>query len=206
MSGKRKGRISGMAEQRYNFRDANFLIVDPDRAGARLISCILSGFGISDPYVLKEPSEAKVLLNTGAVDAAVITLGTEIDRSLDLIRWVRSAGASPLRFMPIIALTGYSQLRHVALARDAGASFVVRKPIAPDVLFERLVWAANSARAFVEASSYCGPDRRFRRQKPPKGNGQRAADHSLGIGEQADRNPLQAQDEVPFPDHEIVEI
>ncbi len=170
-----------MSTQCYNFRGTNFLVIDPDRAAAKLIAGILSGFGVDDPYLLNEPDEAQLFLESGAADAALIALGTKLDATLDLIRWVRSAGASPLRFIPIIALTGYSQYRNVSLVRDAGASFVVRKPVAPDVLFGRLLWAANSTRAFVESANYCGPDRRFRNQDPPNGVDRRASDRATEI-------------------------
>ena len=72
-----------------------------------------------------------------------------------------------LRFAPIVVLSGYTQLRLIASARDAGAHLVVRKPVSPQTLFDRLVWVANFDRPFLEADHYAGPDRRFHAVPPP---------------------------------------
>jgi DNA-binding response OmpR family regulator len=147
---------------RYNFRDASFAVVDPYQHSGRLTAGMLSAFGAPDPYILNQTRDAEILLASGTVDAAIITLSGKTESFLALIRAVRERALGAARFIPIIAMTGYSERRDIDKARDAGASFVVRRPLAPDVLFERLIWVANTSRSFVESSTYCGPDRRFR--------------------------------------------
>jgi DNA-binding response OmpR family regulator len=147
---------------RYNFSDAHFVVLDSYRQAARLTADMLAAFGAPEPYVLNQPKQTEALLHSGSVDAAVVTLSNDIEATLRMIRSVRAGAEGAGRFVPIIALTGYSDHRAVAMARDAGVNFVVRRPISPSVLFDRLVWVANTARPFVDSPAYCGPDRRFR--------------------------------------------
>ncbi len=96
--------------------------------------------------------------------------------SADLIRWIRRQEKSPFRFVPIIVLSSYTQLRQVSAARDAGANLVVKKPVSPAALYDRITWVARSTRPFIEAGDYIGPDRRFREIAPPDGVMKRETD------------------------------
>ena len=49
-------------------------------------------------------------------------------------------------------------------------------------MYDRLAWAAQPKRAFVESETYVGPDRRFRLLPPPGVVGRRATDLSIEIG------------------------
>jgi two-component system chemotaxis response regulator CheY len=82
-------------------------------------------------------------------------------------------------------LTGYTQLRLVAGARDAGANVVVKKPLSPRTLFDHIVWVARVNRPFIETADYAGPDRRFRDRTPPDGSYKRDGDRERLAHEQA---------------------
>ncbi len=150
-----------------NFAKANLMILDTERASARLVAGMLSGFGVNNPFLVHDTDEANTLLGAGVADAAIVTMGRNADPVLDVIQKVRAIKAGIVRFMPIIVLTGDAQPGTIAMARDAGANFVVRRPIAPAALYDRLIWAAYSEKKFVQSRTYCGPDRRFRDQGPP---------------------------------------
>lgn len=162
-----------MTAPRYNFASASMMILDPERSAARLVAGMLSGFGVVNPFLVHDNDEAGVLLGAGVADAAIVTMGRKAEPVLEMIANVRAAKESFVRFMPIIVLTGEAQSGNIFRARDAGANFVVRRPIAPGTLFDRLVWAAYSDRKFVQTRSYRGPDRRFRDQGPPPGGERR---------------------------------
>ena len=162
-----------MAPARYNFASASLMIVEPERSAARLIAAMLSGFGVSNPFLVHDNDEANVLLRAGVADAAIVTMGRNADTVLEVIQNVRAAKVNLVRFMPIIVLIGEAKSASITMARDAGANFVVRRPIAPDTLFDRLVWAAYSPKKFVQTQTYRGPDRRFRDQGPPPGGERR---------------------------------
>ena len=163
-----------MAPPQYNFSKVNLMILDPERSSARMVAGMLSGFGLNDPYLMHNSDDASAFLGTGGADAAILTMGRDPDAILDIIQKVRAIPVGDARFMPIIVLTGAAQPETVATLRDAGASFVVRRPIAPATLFDRLVWAAYSDKKFVQTRTYRGPDRRFRDKEPPPGGERRA--------------------------------
>jgi hypothetical protein len=63
------------------------------------------------------------------------------------------------------------------------------------VLLERINWVARDERSVIETDTYCGPDRRFKREGPPIGTqGRRSDDLSPEIGEAVDDN--MSQDEI----------
>ena len=47
-------------------------------------------------------------------------------------------------------MSGYTQLRLIATARDSSAHIVLRKPVAPQTLFDRILWVARVGRPFME--------------------------------------------------------
>ena len=68
-----------------------------------------------------------------------------------------------VRTTAVILLAGHTLQSNVMRGRDCGANFVIAKPITPKILYDRVVWLAKDARAFVESPSYVGPDRRFQK-------------------------------------------
>jgi CheY-like chemotaxis protein len=156
-----------MGQTRLNSQNIVALIVDRDHYARGLIAQMLRGFGISAILSADKGAEAKELLSLHCPDIAFVE-GELSDMTADeLIGWVRHNPKKNLRFLPIIVLSGYTQLRMVLGARDAGSHLVIRKPVSPQVLFDRLVWAANCDRSFLESSAYVGPDRRFHAAPSP---------------------------------------
>lgn len=81
-----------------------------------------------------------------------------------------------------------------AKARDCGANVVIRKPVSPQILFDRLAWVSRVQRPFIECESYIGPDRRFKSIGPPGGVGRRSTDLSADVG--TAKEPNMSQDEI----------
>jgi DNA-binding response OmpR family regulator len=71
-------------------------------------------------------------------------------------------------------LTAHSEQEYVVAARDKGVTEFLAKPFNVDGLYRRLSSVIARPRAFVNASSYFGPDRR-RRQVPHGGPNRRGA-------------------------------
>jgi DNA-binding response OmpR family regulator len=165
-----------MGQTRLNLRNVTTLLVDRDHYTRGLIAQMLRGFGMDSPTVVETGAQAKHHLMHHYADLCIFE-GAQPDMSgADLIRWIRRQEKSPFRFVPIIVMTGYTQLRHVADARDAGANIVVKKPVSPQSLFDRITWVARTVRPFIEAGDYIGPDRRFRDVAPPQGEYRRDTD------------------------------
>jgi DNA-binding response OmpR family regulator len=73
-------------------------------------------------------------------------------------------------------MSGSTSFLRISAARDAGANMVVRKPISPGVLMDRILWLARVSRPFITSDGYCGPDRRFKNHILPLGVEERRAE------------------------------
>ena len=107
------------------------------------------------------------MIGSNCPDICFVEGALEDMSTAEFIGWIRRQTSQALRFMPVIVLTGYTQLRLIAAARDGGAHIVVRKPISPQTLFDRINWVARVSRPFLETPGYIGPDRRFHSIDPP---------------------------------------
>ena len=65
-----------------------------------------------------------------------------------------------LKHIPIIMLTGHSEKRRVMVARDAGVTEFLAKPISAKGLYQRILTVVANPRPFIKTKHYFGPDRR----------------------------------------------
>jgi len=63
-------------------------------------------------------------------------------------------------YAPIIMLTGHSEKRRVTVARDAGVTEFLAKPISAKGLYQRILNVVANPRPFIKTKTYFGPDRR----------------------------------------------
>jgi len=94
------------------------------------------------------------------VDFLICDLVMEPFDGLALTRLVRRSAKSPNTAVPIIMLTGASDVGRMNEARDAGVTEFVAKPVSPKALLIRLKHTLENPRPFVRFQSYVGPDRR----------------------------------------------
>lgn len=176
-----------MAQPRLNLSKVSILLVDRNSYSRILISQVLRGFGIKHILACDSAAAAQECLSQSAVDLCLIEAELPDMSGPDLIRAIRHLPKEPLRFVPIIMLSGYTQFRMLSVARDAGANLVLKKPLSPQALFDRIGWLGRTKRAYIETSSYTGPDRRFHDIEPPNGAYKRANDkqEDAGPGEPA---------------------
>ena len=80
---------------------------------------------------------------------------------LDFVKKVRNSSESPNPYVPIIMLTGYTELYRVKQARDAGISAFLAKPVSARALYKRLTSVVDDQRPFVRNDLYFGPCRRM---------------------------------------------
>jgi CheY-like chemotaxis protein len=168
-----------MAQPRLNLKNITGLLVDRDLFTRGLVAQMLRGFGIEKLMVTGTGEEAKRLIHGNCPDLCFVEGALPDMTTADFIGWIRRQGSNALRFMPVIVLSGYTQLRLIAAARDGGANIVIRKPISPQTLFDRINWVARVSRPFLETGHYIGPDRRFHSVPPPDSKMKRATDIPL---------------------------
>lgn len=164
-------------EEKFNFSQVAALVVDSDRYSTGIVGQILRGFGMTRQRFVATGLEAKKQLAVDKFDLVICESVLPDMNASAFIRWVRRHQSPAIRYLPIVMLTGYAQYTNVTASRDAGANSFVRKPVAPIVLFDHIVWSARTERPFIEADGYAGPCRRFKYGEPAPGLNRRITDH-----------------------------
>jgi DNA-binding response OmpR family regulator len=117
------------------------------------------------------------------------------------VRLVRTGKDSPNPFVPIIMLTGHTEMHRVIEARDAGVHEFLAKPISAKGLYSRVKSIIERPRPFIRAGLYFGPDRR-RRQIDWKGPERRKTSTDLiSTAKPAEETP--AEDEGGLSQAEV---
>lgn len=175
------------------------LVVDSNGQSLDLLRQILSGFGVRTISTCQTIRDAERVFTDKTLELVIIDPMFVDDSGYEFIRFMRREEQSPNRCVPVIAALGHQTLGNVRLARDAGASVVIAKPLSPDVLLRRIHWVARDSRQFIVAPGYCGPDRRFKNEGPPLGtNGRRADDLSAVVPDASTPNMQQAEIDEMF--------
>jgi CheY-like chemotaxis protein len=156
-----------MAQPRLNFRGVSVLLVDRSHYCRSLVAEMLRAFGVQTVISCETGAEAQDQLKTNCVELCVIEADLPDMTGAELINWIRRENKEPLRFVPILVLSGYTQMRMLSTTRDAGANLLLKKPLSAQALFDRLAWLARTPRSYIETKNYVGPDRRFKEVAPP---------------------------------------
>jgi DNA-binding response OmpR family regulator len=159
-----------------NFSGVTALLVQREAHTMGIISRALRGFGLQSQLRARTGAEAKKFFEAETVNICFCETDLADMRGVDLVRWVRRHASDNIRYVSVILLCSYTQLGSVAAARDAGANFLLKKPLSPKILYDRLAWSVTRTRKFIETDDYAGPDRRFKSITPPGGVGRRSTD------------------------------
>lgn len=178
---------------RLDFRKARALIVDDNPQSLDLLSQVLAGFRLQQLKTCLSAGEARSLVALEKFDLILIDFAMPEEDGLHLARYIRSEPSLPNQTAPILILHGYTPVEMVMQARDAGANMIIRKPVAPSVLLDRIEWIARNNRPFVESAAYRGPDRRIRNLPLSPEMPERRADALALVG---DPDRAMSQDDV----------
>jgi DNA-binding response OmpR family regulator len=189
---------------RINLKRTSVLVLDQNPQSLDVMRQILNGFGVRAVHACDNAKDARRVFRDSALELAIIDPLFMDDSGFEFIRWTRREEDSANRCIGVIAAIGHQTLGNVRMARDAGANVVVAKPLSPEVLLQRIHWVARESRAFIVASGYAGPDRRFRNDGPPVGtNGRRSDDLSFEVPMAAMPNMSQSEVDEMFKPRKI---
>lgn len=156
------------------------MVVDDNRHIRMIVKTILRSLGVVNVYDVADAATGLREMRSFPVDLIICDLMmTPID-GIEFVQMVRNAQDSPDRYVPIIMLTGHTELHRVAEARDAGVHEFLAKPISADILYERVTGVIENPRPFVRSKSYFGPDRR-RRDDPKYSGPERRVSNNPGF-------------------------
>jgi DNA-binding response OmpR family regulator len=181
--------------ERVNLSTAEVLLACGDPEGLNIMAEMFAGFGVHTPRRCLTGIEARTSIQERVLNLVVVDSALQDQTGYDFIHWLRRCDIAPNCYAPVILITGHTKPSQIFKGRDAGASFVVRKPVAPLVMMQRIIWLLNDQRKFVTSPGYNGPDRRVKALGPPVGQkGRRHDDLSGNVGTAT--TPNLEQDEI----------
>lgn len=171
---------------RINLERASVLLLDDTPMGMSILVQLVTGFGAKNLHRCTSIDQAREVCLTSDIDLAIVDGMAPSGLGYDFVRWLRTETKEPNCYAAVMLTTAHTPSRDVARARDCGGHIIIKKPIAPKVLLERILWVSKGGRAFLHADNYVGPDRRFRDTGPPSGVGRRREDKAPALGHGAD--------------------
>lgn len=145
---------------RIDFNKLRFLVCDDNAHMRRILRTLLHGFGAREVYEAEDGATALELYTHYVPDIVITDWAMSIFDGLELTQMIRQPGANANPYVPIIMLTGHSEKRRVMMARDAGVTEFLAKPISAKALYQRVLNVVANPRPFIKTRSYFGPDRR----------------------------------------------
>lgn len=136
------------------------LVVDDNQHMRAIVGVMLNSFGIKMIREAKDGADAIDALRRWPADLAICDFLMEPTDGVEFTRQVRNAPDSPNPYLPVVMLTGHSELARVTEARDAGVTEFVVKPLTAKALVDRINMVIFKPRPFIRAKDYFGPDRR----------------------------------------------
>ncbi len=163
---------------RVDFTNLRFLVVDDNTFMRRVIRALLHGFGAREVLEAEDGAAGLEAFIAHGPDIVILDWEMPILDGLEVARMIRAPGSTSNPFTPIIMVSGHSEKSRVMLARDAGVTEFLAKPISSKALYDRVFAVVANPRSFVRTKSYFGPERRRSVGVPYSGhdrrNGQKA--------------------------------
>ena len=158
----------------YNVQHLSFLLVDDNEFMRSVVRAILKAWGCRFVAEARDGQEALKRLQVFPADVVIADWEMSPMNGIEFTRRVRNDANSPNHFVPIIMLTGYTEVERVKAARDAGIHGFLAKPVQPKVLYDRLCELIDRPRKFVRCETYFGPDRNRRKSHDYQGTERRS--------------------------------
>lgn len=162
-----------LTTSQIDFRETKVLIIDDSRHMRLLVKSILVQIGCK---YIREADDAAIAfeeMQGFPADLIIVDYAMEPLDGLDFVRLVRTAKDSRNPTVPIIMLSGHTEFRRIAEARDAGVNEFLAKPVSVESLRTRMTSLYKNPRPFIRNKSYSGPCRRRNDYGPPRGMAER---------------------------------
>jgi two-component system, chemotaxis family, chemotaxis protein CheY len=144
------------------FDKLRVLVVDDNQHMRKLIITVLQAVGVRDLFEAPDGEHAWKTLRETNPDIIILDWQMDGMTGLEFASLIRNSPRSPNVYVPIIMLTGHTNLDHVRQARDAGVNEFLAKPVSVKAILSRLINVIEHPRNFVRTKTYFGPCRRRR--------------------------------------------
>ena len=158
-----------MTASRVDFSQLGVMIVDDNRHMRALLCSIMHALGIKRVKEVGDGETALTEIGAFEPDILITDWHMEPMDGTTLVKTIRHSSEDLIRYMPIIMLSGHSDMVRVREARDCGVHEVLTKPVSAKSLLARLITIIEQPRPFIKTEQYFGPDRRRQDIGPPHG-------------------------------------
>jgi len=149
-----------MTSSAVDFSQLGVMIVDDNRHMRALLCSIMHALGIKR---LKDVGDGEsALTEIGAFEPDILITDWHMEPmdGTTLVKTIRHSSEDLVRYVPIIMLSGHSDMQRVREARDSGVNEFLTKPVSAKSLLARLITIIENPRPFIKTEMYFGPDRR----------------------------------------------
>ncbi|WP_170294950.1 response regulator [Roseospira navarrensis] len=136
------------------------LIIDDNKFSRSLLTTQLANYGIRDVMECGDGVEGLKRLQQDPIHLILLDYEMTPLNGAEFARLVRRDSSILNPEVPIIMVSGYSDLAHVTEARDAGINEFLSKPVSADILFKRITHTLLHPRPFIRTEKYVGPQPR----------------------------------------------
>jgi DNA-binding response OmpR family regulator len=145
-----------------SFQTVRALVCDSTRHASELLASMLRVVGFRHITVAGSASVFAEHIGRGSFGIAFVGDQPDALSGAELVRGIRATEALKDRYTPIVMMFSDSTQRSIVLARDAGVTDFIRKPVSPAILATRIEQVLSRPRPVVTSPTYVGPDRRRR--------------------------------------------
>ena len=136
------------------------LVVDDQGFIRRIVCQMLDVIGAKDVSEAIDGSDAWEKFEECEPDLIIADWEMRPTSGLEFVKRIRNDDESPNPYVPIIMLTGHSEIERVEEARDSGINEFVAKPISAKALYDKIISVIENPRQFIRTKMYFGPSRR----------------------------------------------
>ena len=155
-------------------------VVDDNQLMRQLVRAMLSTLRITKIREATDGVSALNVLREFEPDLIITDCMMSPMNGIEFTELLRTRGYSPYPYVPIIMMTGHTELEIIKQARDSGVTEILAKPISARGLCARVRSVIEQPRKFVSCESYFGPDRRRQNRPGYKGPWRRSTDPQKG--------------------------
>lgn len=145
---------------RRHLDEADVLLMEPSEHSLSILVQIVTTLGAKRLYRCKSLDEAREVASGQPVSLAIVDVCPPSMETYAFVRWMRRETPMPTCQAPLLLTSADIPSSHTQEIFSCGADALVRKPITPTGLIERIVWATRPDRQFVVTDTYVGPERR----------------------------------------------
>lgn len=178
-----------MTASAVDFSQLGVMIVDDNRHMRALLCSIMHALGIKR---IKEVGDGEsALTEIGAFEPDIVLTDWHMEPmdGTTLVKTIRHSSEDLIRYVPIIMLSGHSDMMRVQEARDCGVHEFLTKPVSAKSLLARLITIIENPRPFIKTEQYFGPDRRRQDIGAPDDMEDRRTGNATPAGDTAELSP-----------------